>query len=122
MTLEVAREVMREVEGGVPSFEPLVRYNACGIMGTDFSVIMRAREYTEKFLVIHEFVKRLDERYRREGIEVPTPRRTASTRTAASRAGTPEADGASRTRGARQRRPNRADPTAPSTAIQYAWR
>jgi hypothetical protein len=47
MTLEVAREVMREVEGGVPSFEPLVRYNACGIMGTDFSVIMHAGVHRE---------------------------------------------------------------------------
>jgi small-conductance mechanosensitive channel len=71
VTLEVAGEVMREVPGGVSSFEPLVRYDTDGIMGTDFSVIMRAREYTDRFLVVHEFVKRLDERYRREGIEVP---------------------------------------------------
>lgn len=42
---------MAEVEGGVPGFEPLVRYNAEGVMGADFNVIMRAQEYTEQFLV-----------------------------------------------------------------------
>ncbi len=34
-------------------------------------MIMRAREFTERNLVVHEFMKRLDGRYRREGIEVP---------------------------------------------------
>jgi small-conductance mechanosensitive channel len=70
-TLEVAREVMAGVEGGVPTFEPLVRYSSFGASGIEFSAIMRAREYTERYLVRHEFMKRLDERYRREGIEVP---------------------------------------------------
>ena len=40
-------------------------------MGTDFTVVIRAREYTDQFLVVHEFVNRIDERYRREGITVP---------------------------------------------------
>jgi len=71
VTLEVAGEVMREVEGSVPSSEPLVRYNADGAMGIEFNVIMRAQEYTGRYLILHEFVKRLDERYRREGIDVP---------------------------------------------------
>jgi small-conductance mechanosensitive channel len=71
VTVEVAREVMTEVRGGVPGFEPLVRYSSFGASGIGFSVIMRTREFTEQYLVRHEFVKRLDERYRREGIEVP---------------------------------------------------
>lgn len=82
VSLEVAREVMAEVEGGVPTFEPFVRYGAFGALGTEFSVIMRTREYTQRYLVVHEFIKRLDERYRREGIEVrersSRPRRAQS--------------------------------------------
>ena len=62
---------MKEVEGGVPSSRPLVRYSSFGASGIEFSAIMRTREYTERNLVRHEFMKRLDERYRREGIEVP---------------------------------------------------
>ena len=80
VTLEVARGVMKEVQGGVPGFEPSVSYGAFGALGVEFNVIMRTQEFTERYPVIHEFVKRLDERYRREGIEIPTPRRSASCR------------------------------------------
>ena len=73
VTLEVAREVMAEVEGGVPELEPFVRYTSFATLGMEFNVIMRTQEFTEQDTVVHEFIKRLDERYRREGIEVPTP-------------------------------------------------
>ncbi|HEY8461392.1 MAG TPA: mechanosensitive ion channel family protein, partial [Blastocatellia bacterium] len=42
----------------------------------DFSVIMRAREFTDQYLIKHEFIKRLHERYRQEGVEIPLPART----------------------------------------------
>jgi small-conductance mechanosensitive channel len=76
ITIEVAREVMRDVEGGVREFEPFTRYHTFGDSGINFSVIMRGREFTDQFLIKHEFIKRLHERYQQEGIEIPFPIRT----------------------------------------------
>jgi small-conductance mechanosensitive channel len=73
VTLEVAREVLTEVPGGVPTFRPLVRYNKLGEYAVEFTVVLRAGETTDRFLLIHEFIKRLHSRYRHEGITVPFP-------------------------------------------------
>jgi small-conductance mechanosensitive channel len=71
VTTEVAREVMEGVPGGVPSFEPLVRYHRFGDSSVDFTVTLRAKGFTDQELIKHEFIKRLHERYEREGIEIP---------------------------------------------------
>ena len=76
VTCEVARNVMDAVPGGVPEFEPFIRYHTFGDSGIQFTVILRVREFTDQFLVKHEFVKRLHERYRKEGIVIPYPIRT----------------------------------------------
>ena len=78
VTLEVARDVLREVPGGVPEFETAVRYESFGESSIRFSVILRARQFTDRGLVIHEFVKRLHRRYAAEGIEIPFPQRELS--------------------------------------------
>jgi small-conductance mechanosensitive channel len=80
ITIEVAREVMEEVPGGVPSFEPLVRYHKLGESSVDFTVTLRAKEFTDQDLIKHEFIKRLHERYEREGIDVPPPARRVYTK------------------------------------------
>jgi small-conductance mechanosensitive channel len=72
ITLEVAREVMEEVPGSVPSFEPLVRYHKFGDSSVDFTVTLRAKAFTDQDLIKHEFIKRLHGRYEREGIEIPS--------------------------------------------------
>jgi small-conductance mechanosensitive channel len=76
VTVEVAREVQREVPGAVPDWEPFIRFGAFGDSSINLSVILRARAHSERFLMVHEFVKRLHERYNREGIEIPFPMRT----------------------------------------------
>jgi small-conductance mechanosensitive channel len=75
VTVEVAREVMREVQGGMPEFEPFIRFGAFADSSVDLNVIMRARNFTDQYLVKHEFIKRLHARYVREGIEIPFPQR-----------------------------------------------
>jgi small-conductance mechanosensitive channel len=76
VTVEVASTVMREVPGGVPSFQPFVRYDGFGDSSITLTVIMRGAEVVDQYLLRHEFVKRLHERYRREGIVIPFPIRT----------------------------------------------
>jgi small-conductance mechanosensitive channel len=75
VTAEVGREVMMEVPGGVPDHTPFVRYHTFGEWSINFSVILRANEYTDQYLIKHEFIKRLHDRFRLEGIEIPFPGR-----------------------------------------------
>jgi small-conductance mechanosensitive channel len=75
VTIEVGGEVMAEVEGGVPGHRPLVRFHTFGESSIDFTVVLRTREFTDQFVVKHEFVKRLHSRFRAEGIEIPLPTR-----------------------------------------------
>ena len=79
-TVEVAREVMDEVQGGVPGFAPFIRYHTFGDFSITFTVILRAKEFVDQYLIKHEFVKRLHRRYRDEGIEIPFPIRTVYVR------------------------------------------
>jgi len=76
VTIEVAKEVMKEVPGGVPNFEPFIRYHTFGDFSINFTVILRAQTYVDRYLVTHEFIKRLHKRYKEEGIEIPFPIRT----------------------------------------------
>ncbi|MFP4438430.1 MAG: mechanosensitive ion channel family protein [Chloroflexaceae bacterium] len=76
VTVEVAQAVMREVPGGIPDFEPFIRYNTFADFSINFTVILRAREFVDQYLIKHEFIKRLHERYNQEGIEIPFPIRT----------------------------------------------
>jgi small-conductance mechanosensitive channel len=80
VTVEVASDVLTTVPGGVPGFEPFIRYNAFGPSSINFTVILRGAEFTDKFLVTHEFIKRLQRRYATEGIEIPFPIRTVHLR------------------------------------------
>jgi small-conductance mechanosensitive channel len=76
VTIEVAKEVMKEVPGGVPEFEPFTRYHTFADFSINFSVILRAKEVVDQYLIKHEFVKRLHRRYLKEGIQIPFPIRT----------------------------------------------
>lgn len=73
VTVEVAKDVMREVAGGVPDHEPTVRFQTFGEYGIGFSAFLRADEFADQYLVKHEFIKRLHRRYRDEGITIPVP-------------------------------------------------
>ena len=75
ITCEVAAEVLRTTPGGVPTFEPTVRYDKLGDSAIGFLVTLRVREYADRVLVTHEFLKRLRSRYAQEGIEIPYPQR-----------------------------------------------
>jgi small-conductance mechanosensitive channel len=91
---EVGREVMTQVAGGVPDFEPFIRYHTFGDSSIDFTVILRANEFVDQYLIKHEFVKRLHTRFNDEGIVIPFPIRTIAYREAAPEEGTEKVAGA----------------------------
>lgn len=68
---EVAKEVLQTVPGSVPSFEPFIRYHTFSQSSIDFTVILRAREFVDNFLIKHEFIKRLHARFQEESIAFP---------------------------------------------------
>ncbi len=76
VTIEVAKEVMKEVPGGVPTFEPVIRYHTFGDSSINFTVVLRCKEFQDQYIVRHEFIKRLHKRYKEEGIVIPFPIRT----------------------------------------------
>ena len=73
VTVEVGKEVMKEVKGGVPTSVPFIRYHTFSDFSINFSVILRAKEVVDQYLIKHEFVKRLHKRYAKEGINIPYP-------------------------------------------------
>jgi small-conductance mechanosensitive channel len=70
VSVDVARNVMQDLAGGVAGFEPFVRYSAFAKPGIAFTIAMRGREVMDQRLVRHEFIKRLQERFRSEGIQI----------------------------------------------------
>ena len=76
VTVEVGREVMQEVKGAVPEYEPTVRYNTFDGSGINFNVGLRAADISAQALIIHEFIKRLHARYQKEGIDNSSPAET----------------------------------------------
>jgi len=75
VTLEVAKETLKEVNGGVPDFSPTVRFNGFGDSAIQFNVGLRVKDFSDQYLVTHEFIKRLQKRYANEGIDMPFPQR-----------------------------------------------
>jgi len=73
VTIEVAREVMEKIQGGISEFEPFIRYHTFGDSSINFSVILRTREFVNQYIIKHEFIKKLHKRYQKEGIEIPFP-------------------------------------------------
>jgi small-conductance mechanosensitive channel len=72
ITVDVAKEVLQNVPGGVLEFEPFIRYQDFDDFRINFLVFFRVKEFFEQHLVKHEFIKKLHKRYREEGIEIPT--------------------------------------------------
>ena len=80
VVMEVGREVMTDVPGGVASFKPFIRYHTFADSSINFTVILRGKEFVDQYLIKHEFVKRLHARFNEEGIVIPFPIRTLTRR------------------------------------------
>lgn len=80
VTLDVAREVLREVPGGVADYEPILRFTAFADSAITLRVSLRATGYQDRWLLMHEAVKRIHRRYAQEGIEIPFPQRDVHVR------------------------------------------
>ncbi|NJL05890.1 MAG: mechanosensitive ion channel family protein [Chloroflexaceae bacterium] len=73
VTIDVGREVMQQVAGGVSDFTPLVRYTGVQDYTVTYNVILRVQDFNSQFPVRHEFIKRLLHRYAQVGITPAFP-------------------------------------------------
>lgn len=75
VTLEVATEMQGE-PGAVPDYEPLFRYKAFGDSAVLLTISIRAETVADRWVLRHEFIKRLHARYAAEDIVIPFAQRT----------------------------------------------
>ncbi|WP_327701876.1 mechanosensitive ion channel family protein [Streptomyces decoyicus] len=78
VTTEVVESVMTDINGGDPEHEPAVRFHTFGDSRISFTVILGVGEFSDQYRIKHEFIKRLHQRYRAEGIRIPSPARTVA--------------------------------------------
>ena len=76
VTLEVAKEVVKDMSEHVKDFEPFLRYYEFGDSSINFKVFFQVNQYGDQFAIIHKFIKQLIIRYNKEGIVIPFPIRT----------------------------------------------
>lgn len=76
VTIEVAKEVVSEIDGHDPNFTPFIRYSDFGESSINFKVFFKVLDYGAQYPIIHNFIKRLLVRYNQEGINIPFPIRT----------------------------------------------
>ena len=76
VTLDVAKHVLSEGDGGVAGHDPVVRFHTFADSSINFDVRMMVREFESQGPVRHEFIKTLHRRFAEEGIEIPFPIRT----------------------------------------------
>ena len=76
VTIEVAKEVLSEIQGGAPEFEPFIRYHTFADFSINFTVVMYVKDFFSQYVIKHEFVKKLHARFNEKGIEIPFPIRT----------------------------------------------
>ncbi|MCL2585867.1 MAG: mechanosensitive ion channel family protein [Streptosporangiales bacterium] len=81
LATEVGREIMEKCEGGVPGYEPIIRFTDFGQsnanfganFGINFGITLRASEATTRGLVTHQFIKRFHHLLRAEKVELAYP-------------------------------------------------
>ncbi|OAR26808.1 mechanosensitive ion channel protein [Streptomyces sp. ERV7] len=78
VTLDVINSVMVDITGALPHHEAAVRFHTFADSRINFTVILGVGEFSDQYRIKHEFIKRLHQRYRAEGISIPAPARTVS--------------------------------------------
>jgi small-conductance mechanosensitive channel len=76
ITKEVIWETLQESDDGAKEFEPDISFTAFAESSIRLKAFLRVNNYTAQFQVRSTFLKKLHERYNKEGITIPYPVRT----------------------------------------------
>ena len=78
VTLEVAKEVLKNHKWGVPEYDTFVIFTGFDNSSINLTVMLRAQEYFNRFFIRSEFIKVLHKRFAQEGIVIPYPIRAVN--------------------------------------------
>lgn len=73
--IKTAKQVLAKLDPKV-EVEPVVRFNLFADSSINFNVIMHVSEFSNQYIVKHEFIKEITKAFRKEQIEIPFPIRT----------------------------------------------
>lgn len=73
ITIETAKKVLQNEEGGVKEFEPFIRYHKFGDSNIEFNIFLRAKDFKFRGELIHKFMKELVKEYEKNRIEISYP-------------------------------------------------
>ncbi len=76
ISIEVAKEVQNRIAGGKKDFEPIVRFHTLGDSNINFRVILSVTDFQAQYLLKHEFLKAMIQRFKEENIEIAYPTRS----------------------------------------------
>jgi len=76
VAIDVAKKVLKEIEGGLEQKDPIFRFQEFGDSSINFNIRLFIAEFADQYLIKHEFIKQLHERFNQENIEIPFPIRT----------------------------------------------
>ncbi|VUD69195.1 Low conductance mechanosensitive channel YnaI [Thalassocella blandensis] len=79
VTLEVARETLKSHKWGVEEYDTFLVFHTFSDSSINFTVMLRAQEYFNRFFIKSAFIKALHKRYAEEGIVIPYPIRAINT-------------------------------------------
>ena len=79
VTLEVAKEILHSHKWGINDYDTFVVFHTFDSSSINFTVMLRAEEYFNRFFIKSAFIKALHARYRQEGIVIPYPIRAINT-------------------------------------------
>ncbi|MDR0676053.1 MAG: mechanosensitive ion channel family protein [Elusimicrobiota bacterium] len=65
---DAGKEIMINVEGAVPDFLPYVRFNQFDKTNITFGVFLRSKDYDSQFKIVHEFIKLINKRFKKNNI------------------------------------------------------
>jgi small-conductance mechanosensitive channel len=74
---EVTVQVLKEMQNASPDcvqhFEPFIRFQQFGESSIQLKAFLKAKTFGSQSLIKHELMKRIQKRYREEGINIPYP-------------------------------------------------
>lgn len=73
VALEVAREILVSHKWGIDDYDTFVVFTAFDSSSINFTVMLRAEEYFNRFFLKSAFIKALHKRFKQEGIVIPYP-------------------------------------------------
>lgn len=71
VAIEEAKKIMKK--WNVKNYEPVVRFHEFGDSNINFRVVLKALHYSDRYPIIHDFIKALHSRFKKEKIDISWP-------------------------------------------------